>query len=1546
MSIWTDIRPVNGSQRTGFEKLCCQLAAYEDVPEDSVFIAKGDPDAGVECYWKLPNGDEWGWQAKFFLETPGNSQWSQITDSIERALERHPQLTRYYICIPLDRQNPRTPDRTDFMQKWDSNVRTWKEESKKKNIDVEFIYWGEFEIMERLSREENKGRHLFWFNEELFSTSWYENQIAEAIVNVGPRYSPEINVNLPINFSFECLGRTRGFNGKRLSLYREIKKYRFLIESKKIKTVADSEFNELNAKLDIIQSILKINESPKNQIKFDLICKSADESIKLIQKFIDILSKQPEVNNHIHEQESNDEDVKQTENNYRAFIRTIRKIKSFAKDDCSKLSNYPSLLIYGEAGTGKTHLLCDIAKKRVDKGMPTILLLGNHFTPEEPWSQMIRHLGLSCSRDEFLGALESAAQLTGSRALIFIDALNEGSGINLWPQYLAGMLNVLSRYPWIGIAISVRDSYLKVVIPDQIRENLVYLKHDGFASEEYQATEKFFEYYGINSPRMPLLNPEFTNPLFLKILCESLKNRGLSEIQPETHGISSIFNSFINSINEKLSHPNYLGFDPLSHPVNEAVKKIAKRMADEQSKWLLRVKAKNIVDNILGDINYENSLFRHLISEGILSEDILWKTDDNYEHLIRFTYERFTDYMIMEFTIKEHLNIDNPWESFEENRPLGQFFKDENSIYMNSGFIEALFILIPEQTGHELGEIIAHFWNIQAMRNSFLKSLFWRNLDSFSDETSKCIDEVIRYEDSLNQFLGCALTISLNIKHPHNAKRLHKWLNEFELAERDEFWSIFLYHQYSYEGSLNRLIDWALNYNNQIDMDEDVLYLYGIVLGWFLTTSHRYVRDKATKALVNLFTNHISVLIQIISEFLNVNDPYVLERLFAAAYGCVMRSNQSEEIDKLAKCTYKWVFDKEKVFPHILLRDYAREIIEIALMKESLSDIDLNKIRPPYKSEFPSEIPVKSELKKNCICENCTENEKLACKWICESVMGYGDFSRYIIGTNFGHLDWSSNPLNNTTISERFEKFVNSLTDKQKSCWENYMSSANDLNRYNELKRRQESNYLILKQLEKNPELFSKWLKELGIEPESGKYNEHEIIEEKSSSKKSKESETTEIYDVIIEELKNRKSEAKISFIKTLRGNKRKIFEKQIFPYLDDKLEIDISFDLSIAERWIFNKVFELGWNAKQFGSFDRNLSFDARYGRASKKPERISKKYQWIAFHEFLAKVSDNFEFVGGGWAENYESKYHGPWQVHLRDIDPSCLLKKTATEIWKSNTNRWWFPVKYENWEKEIDYEWIKLTDDLPDINQLLEVTNPEDGSKWLTLESSFTWEQPHPSDEERREAPRRHIYYLLKSYIVKKTDIGELFEWACKQTYRNLEMPYPQAFYNTFLGEFFWSAAFYHENTDEWTSDTNKLPCKILRSTMSYIQEDSGYDCSIDDSFSIILPVKEIFDKMELNWEKEGYFNDEKGVLIGFNPSTDVEGPSSFLIRKDNFFKFLNDNDYEILWLITGEKFILGSRPPEQRLEIMGLYKTDEKTIDGRLVTNFRDWNGKDE
>ncbi len=152
-----------------------------------------------------------------------------------------------------------------------------------------------------------------------------------------------------------------------------------------------------------------------------------------------------------------------------------------------------------------------------------------------------------------------------------------------------------------------------------------------------------------------------------------------------------------------------------------------------------------------------------------------------------------------------------------------------------------------------------------------------------------------------------------------------------------------------------------------------------------------------------------------------------------------------------------------------------------------------------------------------------------------------------------------------------------------------------------------------------------------------------------------------EIENGKVEVREKEKIEAWHEFKNSLSEIQKDYFEKEIEPFLDESGRINDpleNFDLSFVQRWIFNRVVELGYDPQIHGRFDRMINSRFNVGRDSHKPERIGKKYQWIAYHEFMALVSDHFEFKGDNLDDEPKS-YKGPWNPHVRDIDPTLLVK-----------------------------------------------------------------------------------------------------------------------------------------------------------------------------------------------------------------------------------------------------------------------------------------------
>jgi len=606
---------------------------------------------------------------------------------------------------------------------------------------------------------------------------------------------------------------------------------------------------------------------------------------------------------------------------------------------------------------------------------------------------------------------------------------------------------------------------------------------------------------------------------------------------------------------------------------------------------------------------------------------------------------------------------------------------------------------------------------------------------------------------------------------------------------------------------VDRMIDWASSPRDKSHISDDSIRLCGITLAWFLTTSNRRLRDKTTKALVALLQRRVHILRRIIKRFLNVNDPYVLERLLAVAYGCATRSSDHKSIGELANNLYEWIFKEAEPPVHILIRDYARGVIELALHHGVALDIDVRRIRPPYSSKWPSFIPSSDELEKYGEVREGMSDEEWARVRLFDSVMGRGDFARYILGTNFRYFDWSSSRLD-------------------------------------------------------------------------------EVIDSANAS-----------------------------------------------------VAHENPFDLSIAQRWILKKVFDLGWSVQRFGRFDRMLTLCD--GRTEHKPERIGKKYQWIAYHELLARISDNFEFCGD-ILSGRPKRYDGPWQRSgLRDIDPTCLLYQTKAEKWLPPST-WWFPSSYGSWDSERDdVVWIKRTEDLPSIPPLIEVTDPSDGSKWLVMEIYCAWESPNHSAQEGFSS--RWIHYLIKSYITSEADIETLHDWAKKRNFMGRWMPESSALRDVFLGEMYWSPAYHYHSREGWTDSTRHemIPRKILVSATEYAG-DSFNDCSIDGEVRMYLPCEWLVDQLKLNrMGGDGRFFDPNGNLTTFDPSVTTPGPMALLIRKDILLDFLKRENMNILWTVLGEKGVRSYGLTDGwkgTLLVNGAYRIRDEKVEGAVSTHF--------
>ena len=859
----------------------------------------------------------------------------------------------------------------------------------------------------------------------MFTDDWVRTHIENSVSDLGVRYSNKVNVDLDLDGVFGILARNGAFRKEGCELLAAyLKEYDCLIHS-----LSNTEISINNSEFDFfstfIDPLIEISENLQVQfenlqskelktLNIDLLRTSCKELIELLDNF--------------------DASTDIAESVLRNFRELAWRLKSKVDNPLFTLVNHPVLLVSGEAGIGKSHLLADLVRKKLCVQKPSIFLLGQYFTnTENPWKQILNNLRLEIDSETLLSKLNEKAKNEGERLFFVIDAINEGKGRYFWPEFIGGFINSFSKHPWIGLIISVRESYEKLLLPETQfpRDLFPRFIHHGFRGLELVARKEFFKNYGIEEPRYPLFHPEFSNPLFLKLFCEGLKKSNLTKIPPGHTGITRIFNFFLDSIENRLSAPAYLDYPSSLKIVKKAIENIIEQMLSVGDSCINYEEAYLAMISLQKKFSISGDLLESLISEGILIKDNVWLDEDNSEEVVMIAYERLGDHLMCAHLIEKYL------QNIDESNPFAKGGELEKYISSNcdQGLIEAFSIQVPEKSNYELFELVEDDKKASCgVVFAFIASIAWRKKETFKDAAESFIENTILESDSfLSNFFQMNFLVAADPDQMFNSEFLHQYLRKFNLADRDAKWTIYLNNCSENEHSIHDLINWSFLADKETLCDESRL-LASKALAWIFPTTSLILRDNATRALANLLKENCCIIPQLFDEFLDVDDPYVIERIFAAAYGAITNSKKLHGLEETCKYLIKEFFSMEEVYPNILVRDYARNIIEYAISK-GIFELDPNaSVRPPYSSEFPEKFPSNEEMdalkfdyESETFCDHYWSQNAILNSMITEYGRGlssYGDFGRYTFQSKVRRWEqFDPNDLSNYAVKLIFEKF-------------------------------------------------------------------------------------------------------------------------------------------------------------------------------------------------------------------------------------------------------------------------------------------------------------------------------------------------------------------------------------------------------------------------------------------------------------------------------------------------------------------------------------------
>lgn len=176
----------------------------------------------------------------------------------------------------------------------------------------------------------------------------------------------------------------------------------------------------------------------------------------------------------------------------------------------------------------------------------------------------------------------------------------------------------------------------------------------------------------------------------------------------------------------------------------------------------------------------------------------------------------------------------------------------------------------------------------------------------------------------------------------------------------------------------------------------------------------------------------------------------------------------------------------------------------------------------------------------------------------------------------------------------------------------------------------------------------------------------------------------------------------------------------------------------------------------------------------------------------------------------------------------------------------------------------------------------------------------------------------------------------KWADSIDFYGRWMPEPPH-YSMFLGEYGWSPAFryFHQQCcgeDGWIQPNHGCPLKVRRVASEYLGQTSSFDCSIDDTFKLLLPASDLLVNLGLRWSGNGAdYLDVGGRIAAFDPTVAADGPTTLLVREDILKDFLVRENLTLCWTVLGEKQVVGpGHDPTHHswLRISGAYILSDK------------------
>lgn len=929
-----------------------------------------------------------------------------MTESVVAICKKRPRVARLTFVIPWNLPDGRRKGTKSARQKYEDKIATWKR-------DIEGAHRLGFELVDEsallilLAQERNRGRSRFFFDESILSRAHLREHHEEAKIVAGRRYRPELQVDIPLQEQMDVAAKRGPFLER---VEAELNRLQRGLERAHPLPGGLQERSE-----EVIHAVRRVFEVSDDWSQDSTAIAARIAEIRgALQDAAEVIARLREevrIEDERLEQsarEAGDDHPKQNHISVSERSHTLRNLagpvsillRSLQSPEADLFAGTPVFLM-GDAGTGKTHLLLDAAQRALDDSRPFAVLFADQFGPGPVWPQIASQLGLppSVSKGELLGALDSCgAAADDTRFVLAIDALNETTDSTFWARALPELEAAVRGRPHVSLVVTVRSTYIDAIDPDDRRlSDFVSIRHPGLSGREHEATHLYFHHYGMEAPRYPLLTPEFSNPLFLQLYCETFQGD-----RQRPQGSDSRIETFDRLLERALRN--------VAARTAGSGTRVARAIADASARRVLDAVIDELTRSGGETLPFERAVaaakaattdvdgakvLAELEGEGILATAPMW-FQEGTRRGVRVTFQALGDYLLLR----------RRWEFGGLDTQPDQTFTDWLR-RASWGIQEAASVWLPEKSGIELRELLDPDFGDDRTGSHLdrmtVDSLAFRSIDSITDATTEAINRCLQDQSTDPESVYSQLCAVAPIPdHPLNAERIHGHLLRQRMADRDAEFGIAVYDVLEHDGPYLRLARWAQagpypNYSSE------VVELATIPLVWLLTSPNRPMRDWITKVLVRLLAGHPDVAQAMVTRFSGCDDLYIRERLAAVVYGLLMRTDSHGwEAEHTALVTA--VIDEylRSPTPNALMLDHVEGIVELALNRGLLDSTPDVPHAPPYGFKRPHHPWTMKHIDRDYGYHRLgSEDYDFSYSGIYGSLFSMGDFGRYQVDSTF-----------------------------------------------------------------------------------------------------------------------------------------------------------------------------------------------------------------------------------------------------------------------------------------------------------------------------------------------------------------------------------------------------------------------------------------------------------------------------------------------------------------------------------------------------------------